>query len=66
MFSSSTPGLISGRFFAGYLASVPELSGLADRIHARRVYFLSSLACASGGLAFGAGGVLAPLVLRPR
>ena len=53
-------------FFAGYLASVPELSGLTDRIDARRVCFLSSLACASGGLAFGAGGVLAPLVLRPR
>jgi hypothetical protein len=53
-------------FFAGYVASVPALSGLIDRIDARRVCFPSSLACASGGLAFGAGGVLAPLVLGLR
>jgi MFS family permease len=50
--SNSAAGLISGMFFAGYMASVPVLSGLTDRIDARRVYFLSSLLCAFGGFGF--------------
>ncbi|MGP1677260.1 MAG: MFS transporter [Burkholderiales bacterium] len=50
--SNSAAGLISGMFFAGYMASVPVLSGLTDRVDARRVYFFSSLLCASGTLGF--------------
>lgn len=50
--SNSAAGLISGMFFAGYMASVPVLSGLTDRVDARRVYFFSSLLCAFGGLGF--------------
>jgi len=50
--SNSAAGLISGMFFAGYMASVPVLSGLTDRVDARRVYFCSSLLCATGGLGF--------------
>jgi MFS family permease len=50
--SNSAAGLISGMFFAGYMAAVPVLSGLTDRIDARRVYFFSSLLCAFGGLGF--------------
>jgi MFS family permease len=50
--SNSAAGLISGMFFAGYMASVPVLSGLTDRVDARRVYFFSSLLCACGCLGF--------------
>ncbi len=50
--SNSAAGLISGMFFAGYMASVPVLSGLTDRVDARRVYLFSSLLCASGTLGF--------------
>ena len=50
--SNSAAGLISGMFFAGYMASVPVLSGLTDRVDARRVYFFSSLLCACGTLGF--------------
>ena len=50
--SNSAAGLISGMFFAGYMASVPVLSGLTDRVDARRVYFFSSLLCAIGTLGF--------------
>jgi MFS family permease len=50
--SNSAAGLISGMFFAGYMASVPVLSGLTDRVDARRVYFFSSLLCACGCVGF--------------
>ncbi|MBE0615979.1 MAG: MFS transporter [Burkholderiales bacterium] len=50
--SNSAAGLISGMFFAGYMASVPVLSGLTDRVDARRVYFFSSLLAAFGCLGF--------------
>jgi len=50
--SNSAAGLISGMFFAGYMVSVPVLSGLTDRIDARRVYLCSSLLCACGCLGF--------------
>ena len=50
--SNSAAGLISGMFFAGYMASVPVLSGLTDRVDARRVYWFSSLLAAFGCLGF--------------
>ena len=50
--SNSAAGLISGMFFAGYMASVPVLSGLTDRVDARRVYLFSSMLCAFGCLGF--------------
>jgi len=50
--SNSAAGLISGMFFAGYMASVPVLGGLTDRVDARRVYFFSSLLVAFGSLGF--------------
>lgn len=58
--SNSAAGLISGMFFAGYMAAVPLLSGLTDRVDARRVYVFSSLLCAFGSLGFAlfAQGVL--------
>ena len=50
--SNSAAGLISGMFFAGYMVAVPVLSGLTDRIDARRVYYSSSLLCALGCIGF--------------
>ena len=50
--SNSAAGLISGMFFAGYMAAVPVLTGLTDRVDARRVYLFSSLLCACGCLGF--------------
>lgn len=51
--SGAEAGLIGGMFFAGYMAAVPLLSGLTDRVDARRVYAGSTLLAAGGTLAFG-------------
>jgi MFS family permease len=49
--SNTLAGAISGAFFAGYMAAVPILVSLTDRIAARRVYV-----CACGALALGSIG----------
>lgn len=51
--SGAEAGFIGGVFFAGYMAAVPLLSALTDRIDARRVYFLSTLLAVAGTLGFG-------------
>jgi MFS family permease len=51
--SGTEAGLIGGVFFAGYMAAVPLLSGLTDRIDARRVYAGSTLLAVAGTLGFG-------------
>jgi MFS family permease len=58
--SNSEAGLIGGAFFAGYMAAVPFLSAMTDRIDSRRVYIGSCLLAALGNLAFAflAQGVL--------
>lgn len=62
--SGAEAGFIGGVFFAGYMAAVPLLSALTDRVDARRVYFFSTLLAAAGTLGFGlfaqgvAGGAL--------
>jgi len=50
--SGKEGGLIGGAFFCGYMLAVPWLSGLTDRIDARRVFFFSSLLSAAGCLGF--------------
>lgn len=50
--SGKAAGAVSGAFFAGYMLAVPILSGLTDRIDARRVYFFACLLAASGCLGF--------------
>jgi MFS family permease len=57
--SSSQAGFISGMFFAGYMAAVPVLTSLTDRVDARRIYWVSSVvvAAALAGFAFFARGV---------
>jgi MFS family permease len=58
--SNAEAGLVSGALFAGYMACVPLLTSLTDRIDARRIYMVASLAGAAGALGFAlfAGGVV--------
>jgi len=56
--SNSEAGLISGIFYAGYIAATPVLTSLTDRVDARRVYLLAcglSLAGAAGFALFASG-----------
>lgn len=41
--NNSQAGFVSGAFFAGYMAAVPVLTGLTDRVDARRVYLFSCI-----------------------
>ena len=59
-------GWLGGIFFAGYIATVPVLSSLADRIDPRRIYLASALigAVASFGFAAFADGFWSALLWR--
>lgn len=50
--SNSEAGLISGMFFGGYMAAVPVLTSLTDRMDARRVYVFACGLGAVGSLGF--------------
>jgi MFS family permease len=50
--SNTEAGLVSGLFFAGYMAAVPVLTALTDRIDARRIYLVASIVAAAGTAAF--------------
>lgn len=50
--NSSQAGLISGVFFAGYMAATPLLVGLTDRIDTRRIYLSACLLAGLGSLGF--------------
>src|SRR5258705_4241405 len=52
--SNTLAGVISGAFFAGYMAAVPVLVSLTDRIAARRGYVLAFAALTAGAIAFAA------------
>ena len=56
--SNTQAGWISGIFFAGYVAAVPILVTLTDRIDSRRIYFVGLLITATGlfGFAFATSG----------
>jgi MFS family permease len=43
---------VSGLFFAGYMAAVPVLTALTDRLDARRIYLVASLVAAAGTAGF--------------
>ncbi|GIK45804.1 MAG: MFS transporter [Burkholderiales bacterium] len=51
--SGTEAGFIGGVFFGGYMIAVPLLSGLTDRIDARRVYAGACLLSALGTAGFG-------------
>ena len=50
--SAAEAGLVGGILFLGYVAATPYLSGLTDRVDARRVYAGSSVVAAAGMLLF--------------
>lgn len=64
--SESEAGWLGGIFFAGYIATVPVLSSLADRVDPRRIYLASALigAAASFGFAMLADGLWSALFWR--
>ncbi len=51
--SNTEAGFVGGLFFAGYMAAVPVLTALTDRVDARRIYVVSSLVAAVGAAGFG-------------
>lgn len=64
--NNAQAGFISGMFFAGYMAAVPVLTSLTDRIDARRIYLGSSLvaAVALAGFALFVEGVKSAALLQ--
>lgn len=50
--SGSDAGWLGGIFFAGYMAAVPVLSGLTDRVDARRICIVGNLITLSALLGF--------------
>jgi MFS family permease len=66
LLSNSEAGLIGGIFFAGYMAAVPILTSLTDRVDSRRVYACACLISAVGAAAFAsiAGGLWSALVFQ--
>src|SRR5258708_14258217 len=64
--NNSQAGFISGAFFAGYMAAVPLLTSLTDRVDARRVYFVSSVVAAAAlpGIAPPAEGLVSASLMH--
>ncbi len=64
--SGTEAGAIGGSYFAGYMVAVPFLSGLTDRIDARRVYVGACVLAAVGhfGFALIAQGTLSACLLQ--
>jgi len=50
--NNAQAGLISGIVLGGYMAGVPILGPLTDRVDARRVYLVAAIVAASGALGF--------------
>ena len=51
--SNSEAGIVSGMFFAGYIATVSLWTALTDRVDARKVYFAGSVFAAAAAAGFG-------------
>jgi len=62
--SNAQAGLVGGVLFLGYVASVPFLTSITDRIDARRIYLVSTVvaACGSAYFAIFANGFFGALV----
>jgi MFS family permease len=50
--ANSEAGLISGIYFAGYVAATPVLTSLTDRVDARRVYLAACVLSLAGAVGF--------------
>lgn len=64
--NNSQAGLISGAVLGGYMAGVPFLGSLTDRVDARRVYAVAAIvaACGALGFSFFAGGFWSALLCQ--
>ncbi|MEX0805137.1 MAG: MFS transporter [Candidatus Binatia bacterium] len=64
--SNSEAGAISGMYYAGYMVAVPLLTGMTDRVDARRVYLLACALSSTAALAFAilADGFWSALMLQ--
>ena len=64
--NNSQAGLISGTVLGGYMAAVPFLGSLTDRVDARRVYATAAVvaACGALGFAFFANGFWSALLCQ--
>lgn len=64
--TNSQAGLISGVLFGGYMAAVPILTSLTDRMDARRIYVVACGLAAAGSLGFAllANGTASALVFQ--
>jgi MFS family permease len=52
--TNAQAGLLAAAYAAGYMLAVPVLSSLTDRIDARKLLLMGSLASAAATIAFGA------------
>jgi MFS family permease len=52
--SNTAAGCISGTYYLGYMLAVPLLTGLTDRVDARRVWLTAAAVSACAAMAFGA------------
>lgn len=64
--NNSQAGLISGMFFAGYMAAVPLLTSLTDRVDARRIYLVCCGVISLGlaGIALFAQGLVSAALMQ--
>lgn len=64
--TNSEAGLISGIYYAGYVAATPVLTSLTDRVDSRRVYLIACLLSCVGaaGFALLGGGLWSALLFQ--
>ena len=64
--TNTDAGWINGMYFAGYMAAVPALVGMTDRVDPRRIYLASAATTAVAALGFAllADGFWSALILR--
>ncbi|HEY6898744.1 MAG TPA: MFS transporter [Rhodocyclaceae bacterium] len=64
--SGAAAGFVGGAFFLGYMLAVPFLSGITDRIDARRVFAASGLLglAGTGGFALLADGIISAALFQ--
>ncbi len=64
--SNSEAGLVSGIYYAGYVAATPVLTSLTDRVDSRRVYLIACLVSCLGAAGFMlfAGGLASALFFQ--
>jgi len=64
--SNSEAGLVSGIYYAGFVAATPVLTSLTDRVDSRRIYLIACLASTLGAAGFMlfAGGLWSALLFQ--